>query len=233
MQEPVAAAIKIALDEGRKTLLENESKQLCASYGIQTPISRIATSPDDAAKAAADIGFPVALKVISPDISHKTDAGCVRLGLGNATEVRHAYDEICVNAKRYNPNVDLRGVLVERLQPKGVEVIVGGLRDPQFGPAVMFGLGGILVELFADFSFRVAPLTEPAVKRMIAEVKGYEILKGYRGREPVDQDSLAKVILASSKLLVDHPEISEMDLNPVILYPKGAVAVDVRIRLAS
>jgi acyl-CoA synthetase (NDP forming) len=233
MQEPVAAAIKIARDESRTTLLENESKQLCASYGIQTPTLRLATSPNDAARAAEGIGFPVALKVISPDISHKTDADCVRLGLCNATEVKHAYDEICANAKRYNPNVDLRGVLVEKLQPKGIEVIVGGLRDPQFGPAVMFGLGGILVELFADFSFRVAPLTDSSVRRMISEVKGYEILKGYRGREPIDQDSLVKVILASSKLLVDHPEISEMDLNPVILYPRGAVAVDVRMRLAS
>ena len=182
MQEPVAAAIKIARNEGRKILLENESKRLCETYGIQTPMSRIATSPDDAAKAAAGIGFPVALKVISPDISHKTDAGCVRLGLRNATEVRHAYDEICVNAKRYNPNVDLRSVLVERLQPKGVEVIVGGLRDPQFGPAVMFGLGGILVELFADFSFRVAGLPEPAVKRMNRGSQRIRDLEGLQGK---------------------------------------------------
>lgn len=224
--------IQRAIKEARKTLLENEAKAVCKEYGIRSSKWRLVTNVRDAVKAAARLGFPVVMKIVSPDIMHKTEAGCVEVGLGHSKDVRAAYGRILNNAKRYRPDARLHGMLVEKMQPPGVEVIVGALRDAQFGPTFMFGLGGVLVEILEDVSFRVAPLSERAARDMIHEIKGYAVLKGYRGRAPVDEESLVRILMASSAIMVNHPEISQIDLNPVLAYADRAVAVDARITLA-
>ena len=225
--------IRVAVEQGRIALLEHEAKRICNEYDISTPKFRLALNAIDAVNAAKRLGFPVVLKVVSPDILHKTDAECVIMGLRNESEVRQAFKTILENAKRHNPNARVQRMLVEEMQPPGIEVIVGGIRDPPFGQTLMFGLGGVFVELFEDVSFRVAPISERSAKRMIREVKGYEILKGYRGRAPADEESLVRILLSSSKLMQDHTEISQMDLNPTLVYEKGATAVDARITLAA
>ncbi len=225
--------IKTAFKEGRTALLEHEAKQICKKYRINTPRFQLAHDATEAVEATRRLGLPVVLKVVSPDIIHKSDAGCVIIGLRSAHEVRQAFRKIVDNAKRYHPKATIRCVLVEKMQPPGIEVIVGGFRDSQFGQVLMFGLGGVFVQVFEDVSFRVAPLTERSARRMIREIKGYAILKGFRGHGPADEQGLLKILLASSKLMTDCPRISEMDLNPVLIYEDGAVAVDARITLAS
>lgn len=225
--------IKNAVEHGRTALLEHEAKQICNEYHIGTPKFRLAKTQKDADNAAKHLGFPVVLKIVSPDIPHKTDAGCVIMGLRNGREVGQAFSRILRKAKRHNPDARIQGVLVEEMQPPGIEVIVGGIRDPPFGQALMFGLGGVFVELFEDVSFRVAPISEHAAKRMIREIKGYKILRGYRGHAPADEESLVRILLSTSKLMQDHPEISQMDLNPTLVYQKNATAVDARIALAA
>jgi len=224
--------IRRAIEKGRKTLLENEAKLVCKEYGIRTSKWRFVTNVRDAVKAAARLGFPVVVKIVSPDIMHKTEAGCVEVGLRHAKDVRAACGRILNNAKRYRPGARLHGMLVEKMQPPGVEVIVGALKDAQFGPTLMFGLGGVLVEVLEDVSFRVAPLSERAARNMIHEIKGYAVLKGYRGQAPVDEESLVTILMASSAVMVDHPEISQIDLNPVLAYTDRAVVVDARITIA-
>ncbi len=225
--------IKAAFKEGRTALLEHEAKQICKKYRINTPRFHLARDATEAVEATRRLGFPVVLKVVSPDILHKSDAGCVIIGLRSAREVRHAFRKIVDNAEGYDPQARFKGVLVEKMQPPGIEVIVGGFRDSQFGQVLMFGLGGVFVQVFEDVSFRVAPLTERSARRMIREIKGYAILKGFRGHGAADEQGLLKVLLASSKLMTDCPRISEMDLNPVLVYEDGVVAVDARITLAS
>jgi len=231
MNDHVNEIIANALDEKRANLLEPEAKRICKEYGISTPLFRVVTNVKDAVKSARSIGFPVVLKAVSPDIIHKTEAGCVMLGLRDPTEVRRAFSEILSNAQRRVQKARVNGVLVEKMLPKGVEVIVGGFKDPQFGQTLMFGLGGIFVELFEDVSFRVAPLRERDVRTMIKEIKGYEILKGHRGQPPADEESLVRIIMSLSKLLTDHSEISETDLNPTIVYDRGAMIADARMTL--
>jgi len=221
-----------AVKEGRGVLTEPEAKRICSAYHIPTPPSRLVSNSKDAVDAARRLGFPVVLKIVSPDISHKTETGCVKLGLGTAAEVKHAFQDVMRNASNHAPRAVVKGVLVEKMLPKGNEVIIGGLKDPRFGQTLMFGLGGIFVELFEDVSFRVAPLSERAAMKMIREIKGYEILKGFRGQQRADEESLVKILLALSRLMIEHPEISQIDLNPTIVYNKGAVAVDARMSLA-
>ena len=225
--------IKNALDDGRTALLEHEAKRICNEYHIDTPKFRLAQNALDAGIAAKRLGFPVVMKIVSPDIIHKTDAGCVLMGLRNGSEVRRAFSRIIANAEQQKPNARILGVLVEEMQPPGIEVIVGGIREPPFGQTLMFGLGGVFVELFEDVSFRVEPLSERAAKRMIREIRGYEVLKGYRGNAPADEESLVRILLSSSKLMQDHPEIFQMDLNPTLVYQRNATAVDARIALVA
>ena len=231
MKDRVNQILRTVLKQERANLLEPEAKRICNAYGIPTPRFKVVRSSTEAVKAARTVGFPVVLKIVSPDILHKTDVGCVVLGLNSACQVRDAFARITRNIKRARPNAEIHGVLIERMQPEGVEVIVGGTRDPQFGPAVMFGLGGILVELFEDFSFRLAPVEEGTARQMIREIQGYRVLKGFRGRGAVDEYGLVKILLAVSRLMVDHPEITEMDLNPTIVHEHGAVVVDARMSL--
>jgi acyl-CoA synthetase (NDP forming) len=220
-----------AKKEGRKYLLEPEAKTLCQEYGIPVTKFKVATSVEEAVKFAEGIGYPVVLKIVSPEVIHKFDVGGVVLNLKNASEVKDAYDRIIKSVRKHKPEAKIVGVLVQEMAPASTEVIVGATKDPQFGPALMFGLGGIFVEVLKDVTFRIAPITESDAREMITEVKAYPILKGFRGQPPADIDAIAKILLSTSKLVMQHPEIKELDLNPIIVYEKGAKTVDARVIL--
>jgi acetate---CoA ligase (ADP-forming) subunit beta len=223
--------IKQAKGEGRKVLLEPEAKAVFAEYGIPVTKSLLARNEKDASVMAEQIGFPVVLKIVSPDIIHKTEAGGVLVNLKTSAEVSAGYRKILENADKYKQDAKVLGVLVAEMALQSTEVIVGGLKDPQFGQTVMFGLGGIFVELLKDVSFRVAPLTEEDAKDMITQLKAYPLLVGYRKTPPADIDALVSIICNTSRLMMEHPEIKELDLNPIMAYPKGAKTVDARIIL--
>jgi len=220
-----------ASEEGRKSLLETEAKTVCIEYGIPVTKFELAKSEEEAVKFARAIGFPTVLKIVSPDIIHKSDIGGVIVGLKDADDVRQGYNRILQNVKKHDPKARIAGVLVQEMAPPSTEVIVGAIKDPQFGPAIMFGLGGVFVEVLKDVTFRVAPITEDDAREMISEVKAYPLLKGYRNTPPADIEAIAKILLNTSRLVTDHMEIKELDLNPVIVYEKGAKTVDARIIL--
>ena len=220
-----------ARKEGRKYLLEPEAKIVCMDYGIPVTSFKVALTQDEASKFAEQIGYPIVLKIVSPDVLHKWDVGGVMLNLKTALEVKGAYKKILENVKRHKPDARIAGVIVQEMAAPSTEVIVGSTKDPQFGPALMFGLGGIFVEVLKDVTFRIAPITEADAREMITEVKAYPILKGYRGQPPADIDAIAKILTSTSRLVMDHAEIKELDLNPVIVYEKGAKTVDARIIL--
>ncbi|OHC11282.1 MAG: acetyl-CoA synthetase [Planctomycetes bacterium RIFOXYD12_FULL_42_12] len=224
--------IQNALQNKRYKLLEPESKELIAAFGITTARHTVTASVKEAIQAATSIGYPIVLKIVSPDISHKTDVGGVKVGIKDAEGVKAAYEEIMKNVNIKKPDARIEGILVEKMATPSTEVIIGGLRDPQFGPAVMFGLGGIFVEVYKDVSFRIAPLEEYDAIDMIHEIKGSKILKGFRNTESLDITSLAQTILKVSNIMVSLEEIKEIDLNPVLVYPKGVKAVDARIILS-
>ncbi|MBI5306789.1 MAG: acetate--CoA ligase family protein [Planctomycetes bacterium] len=219
--ENAHSIIQETLRQGRFELLEPEAREFVKVFGITTPEYRVTTSPGDAVQAAASIGFPVVLKIVSPDISHKTDVGGVKVGIHNEKDVRTAYTEIVKNVQKNRPDAKIRGVIVSAMALPAPEVIIGGLRDPQFGPAVMFGMGGVFVELCKDVSFRISPLEEYEALEMIGEVKGFAILKGFRNSKPVDISALAQTILKVSEMMTSLLEIKEIDLNPILVYPKG------------
>ena len=215
--------------ENRISLTEYESKSILRIYGIPTTTGELANNQEEAAIIAERIGFPVVLKVSSPDITHKTEVGGVRIGLNDKDEVRQAFNEIIQSAKKKIGHADIPGILVENMAPQGVEVIVGMKDDPQFGPVIMFGLGGVLVEILKDVSFRLAPITRREALEMIREVKGYPILLGYKGDRPADLAAISEIIIRVSKMSLEIPELKEVDINPILAYERGAVAVDARM----
>ena len=217
---------------GRKILTEVESKDILEEAGIPTARARLATTADEAVAAAKDVGFPVALKIVSPDITHKSDIGGVKLNLSTPDEVKAAFDDIIAAAKKAQPDAAIDGVSVQKMERPGIEVIMGMSQDAQFGPVLMFGLGGILVEVLKDVSFRLVPITPRDARQMIQEIKGRPLLEGYRGQEPADVDALEKLLLRLSDFIEKHPEIAELDLNPIFAYKDGAIAVDARIILS-
>jgi len=200
-------------------------------YDIPVAAFELAKNEDEAVKFAEQLGYPVVLKIVSPDILHKSDAGGVIVNLRSIDEVRSAYAKILENAKKYNPGVRITGVLVQEMAPKSTEVIVGAVKDSQFGQTLMFGLGGIFVELLKDVTLKIAPITEAEAVEMITGVKAYPILKGYRNTLPADIDAITAILLSTSRLVMENPEIKELDLNPVMVYEKGAKTVDARIIL--
>lgn len=210
--------------ENRSYLMEHESKRILENAGIKTTGGMVTTSEDDAVEAGRSLGYPVVLKIVSPDVVHKTDSGGVKLNLRNEEEVREAYRDIL---SRFQ-NEKIIGVSVQKMAPAGIEAIVGVTRDASFGPVLMFGLGGIFAEVIKDVTFRVLPITEDSAAEMIEEIKGYSLLKGYRGQS-VDIPALKELLLSVSNLAITHPEIRELDLNPVFLYPSGYMAVDARM----
>ncbi len=215
--------------EGRTSLTAPEGKLVCDVYGIAVPKEGVATTAREAAQIAAEMGFPVVLKIVSPEILHKTEAGGVLVGVKNAVDVEQGFATIMENAKRYNANANLLGVQVQQMIGGGQEVIVGAVTDPSFGKLVAFGLGGVLVEVLKDITFRLAPATRDDARSMLDGIAAADMLKGVRGGEPVDREALAALIENVSHLVADFPEISELDLNPVFASKHGAIAADVRI----
>jgi len=220
-----------ARSEGRTVLTEIEAKGLLKQAGISVVETKLATSREEALSISQQFGFPVALKIASSDVVHKSDAGGVKLGLKTAKQVGKAYDDIMRAIGKQYPEAKIQGVSVQKMARTGVEVIIGMSKDAQFGPVIMFGLGGILVEVLKDVSFRIVPLAKRDAREMIKEIKGYPLLEGYRGQEPVDVANLEELILKVSDFVEQHPEIDEIDLNPIFAYSDGAVAVDARVIL--
>lgn len=225
--------LRAALQEGRNALTEPEAKALCREYSIPVPESIIVQSTDEAHQHSEKLGFPLAAKIVSREITHKTEAGGVVLGISSSDGAEKAFSEIIRRVKMYSPDATIEGVLLERMQPKGVEVIVGATNDPQFGKTLMFGVGGIFVELLRDVTFKLAPVTARDARDMLIEIRSSKLLSGFRGTAPVDQGSLVQILKAVSSMVTENPEIAEVDLNPVIATEKGAVAVDARIALSS
>jgi acyl-CoA synthetase (NDP forming) len=198
-------------------------------YQIPYPDHGVARSAAEAAKTADALGYPVVLKVLSPDISHKSDAGGVIIGLHDAKQVRRAYDDVTKRVNESVPGADISGVMVCRQAQEGLEVIVGGIDDTVFGPTVMFGLGGIFTEVFRDVAFRIAPLERIDAEEMVHDIKGYHLLEGQRGQGPRDVESLIELLMSVSRLMTEESNIKELDLNPVRLYERGLLALDARI----
>jgi acyl-CoA synthetase (NDP forming) len=227
MDEIIAAARK----EGRTSLTELESKQILKEMGINTTEIRLARSKEEAVARSQELGFPVVLKIVSPDILHKTDVGGVKLSLNNKEDVGNAYDEIISLIKKHQPSAKIQGVSVQPMARPATEVIIGMSKDPQFGPVLMFGLGGILVEILKDISFRIVPLTGRDANEMIREIKGYPVLEGYRGQEPANIAVLEQLLLKVSEFVESNPEIKELDINPIFAYRDSALAIDARVIL--
>ena len=223
--------IEQAVKDGRTALTEIEAKELLRQAGIAVVETRLAVSKEQAAAISQQLGFPVVLKIVSADVVHKTDAGGVKLGLKTAVQVGKAWDEIMKSVKKAVPNAKIEGVSVQPMAKPGVEVIIGMSKDAQFGPVLMFGLGGIFVEIIKDVSFRIVPLFKRDAKEMVREIKGFPLLNGYRGSEPVDIANLENLLLKVSVFVEQNPEIKELDLNPIFAYRDGAVAVDARVIL--
>jgi acyl-CoA synthetase (NDP forming) len=223
--------IEKARAEGQVVLTEMESKQLLTSLGIRTTEMRLATSREEAVAVSRELGHPCVLKVSSPDITHKSDAGGVKVGLASEEQVAEAYDAIMASCRAKHPEAVIEGVTVQDMAPPGLEVIVGMATDPQFGPVLMFGLGGVWVEVLKDVSFKLAPLTRDDARSAIDEIRAARLLEGFRGSEPVDKAALEDILLRVSEFVAATPEVREMDLNPIFAYPDGAVAVDARVIL--
>lgn len=229
---PIAEVIDSARSQGRTVLTEIESKQILAEAGIPVAAAQLATTADEAGALAQKSGLPAVLKVVSPDITHKSDIGGVKVGLASTEDVKQAFDEIMAAAKKAEPKARIDGVAVQKMATLGTEVIVGMSKDPQFGPVMMFGLGGIFVEVLKDVAFRIVPLEPKDAKQMVREIKGYPVLEGVRGRPPADLAALEGLILRVSEFVDAHPEIEELDLNPVFASADGVIAVDARIVIA-
>ena len=219
-------AVKLA---GRESLTAPEGKRVCDAYGISVPQEGVANSAAESEKLAIAMGFPVVMKIVSPDILHKTEAGGVVVGIPNAQEASKAYQTIIENAKKYKADATILGVQVQQMIQGGQEVIIGAVTDPSFGKLVAFGLGGVLVEVLKDITFRLAPASKADALSMLDGIKAAEMLKGVRGSDPVNREALANLILSVSDLVNDFPEISELDLNPVFASKNTAIAADVRI----
>ncbi|MFE2601533.1 acetate--CoA ligase family protein [Streptomyces sp. NPDC059396] len=232
-QRAVRAVLDAALAEGRTALTAPEGKAVTDAYGIPTPAEALAEDVDEAVALADRIGFPVALKIVSPDVLNKTDAGGVRIGLASAAEVRGAFTAIITNVKAYAPEARILGVQVQQMVPAGTEVLIGTVTDPTFGKIVAFGLGGVLVEVLKDVTFRLAPATRDDALSMLDGIRAAEVLRGVRGGAAADREALAGLVVKVSRLAADFPEIAEVDLNPVFASANGVMAADVRILLSA
>ncbi len=223
--------IKNVLASGRGTILPDEALGVIESSGISTPDYVMAKTAKEAIEASRTIGFPVVLKIVSPDVLHKSDVGGVVVDVESEEVVEKHYDEIMDNLAKNISDACIMGILVQKQVRQATEVIIGGIRDEQFGPAVMFGLGGVFVELFKDVAFRIAPVTETEALEMMKEIKGYPILSGYRGMKELDISQITKTIVTISELISNVDEIKEVELNPLFVYEKDTIAVDAKIIL--
>ncbi len=232
-KEVVVAAFAKTRAEGRRNLNEVECADILKAYGFAMPGNKLCTSADDAVAFSNKIGYPVVMKIASPDILHKSDVGGVKVGLADADAVRNAYEAMISSISAKMPQANIWGVTIQQMVTQGKEIILGMSRDPQFGPMIMFGLGGIYVEVLKDVTFRIAPLTERDAREMLTEIRSAKLLTGARGEQPVDMDAIVDAILRLSQLVTDFPEIIEMDINPLKAQPEqgGAIAIDSRISL--
>jgi len=223
----ISELLKNKLESNQTVLTEFESKNLLKEIGIPIPEQELATTKEETIAVAKKIGFPVVLKLMAEDIVHKSDTGAVKLNINNEAEIANAYDELMKI-----PSQSEKSISVQKMADEPItELIIGMTTDAQFGPALMFGIGGILVELLEDVSFRIAPITEYDAREQIHEIKGFPILDGYRGKPKADLDAIVNTLLKISDLVIKHEEINEMDLNPVFIYENGLVCVDARIIL--
>ncbi|OIQ50530.1 succinyl-CoA synthetase subunit beta [Pseudodesulfovibrio hydrargyri] len=221
--------IQQCLQEGHKVMPELEAQKLCAGHSIPCPPTQVAQDKDECVAIAQSIGYPVVMKVLSRQIVHKSDAGGVIVNIRNDEEMAAAFTKMNDAIKKNCPDAKIDGFVIQKMMPSGIEVVVGALRNSQFGPVVMFGMGGIYIEVFKDVEFRLAPLSKEEALRQIEETKIATVLKGVRGQAPCDIDALAELIVNVGKLICDFEEIKEIDFNPVLSYPDGCVAVDARI----
>jgi acetyl-CoA synthetase (ADP-forming) len=233
VKDQIMEILNSAKNRGQRELLELDAKRVLQLWGIPVNRTELVKNVDDAIRVAREIHYPVVLKIASPDISHKSDAKGVKVGIGSELELRQAFKDLINDVNTYNPKAKILGVAVQEHMPLAREAIVGGLQDKSFGPTVMFGLGGVWVEILKDVSFRLAPLTVDDAKEMMQEIKGYPVLAGTRGETPADIEALAVIIEKVGKLVAEFPQISELDINPVFVFNagKGAIAVDARISL--
>ena len=223
----ITEVIKDKIESNQTVLTEFESKQLLQEIGISVPVQKLTSSKEQTLFAAEEIGFPIVMKLMAEDVVHKSDTGAVKLNLKTKEDVDKAYDDLMSI-----PSQEEKKISVQKMADEPItELIIGMTTDPQFGPALMFGIGGILVELLEDVSFRIAPITEYDANEMIHEIKGFPILDGYRGKPKADIDAIVEVLMKISDLVIKHEEIHEMDLNPVFIYNKGLICVDARIIL--
>ena len=222
-----------AREERRTVLTEIEAKQILSEAGINCTDTRLASTKDEAVAMCEEIGYPAVLKISSVDITHKSDAGGVKVNLPDKAAVEEAYDAIMASCTAKHPDADIEGIAVQGMAKVGTEVIIGMTKDPSFGPVLMFGLGGIFVEVLEDVAFRIVPLEKNDASEMIQEIKGKKLLEGYRGEDPADIPFLEEILLQLSELVDKTKGIAEVDMNPVFAYKKGAVVVDARIILAA
>ncbi len=232
MRDPqIDKIFQIAKAENRNFLFEHEAKMLCGLYGIPITKIEVAKTEDAAVAAAKKIGYPIVLKIVSPQVLHKSDAGGVIVGVNDEKGIREGYQKIISNIKKNVPAAVIEGILVQEMAPKGTEIIIGSTVDPTFGPTIMFGLGGIFVEILKDVSFRLAPITKDDAWEMLDEIKAKKMLDGPRGTAKADKETIVNTLLSVSKMLMECPEIKELDMNPILVYEKGARAVDARVIL--
>jgi acetyl-CoA synthetase (ADP-forming) len=217
----------------KKIVMENEAKEILGLYGFPVNPCFITKNEEEAIKYAREIGFPVVLKILSEDIVHKSDAGGVILNIKDEEELKEGYNRILNNVRRNNPGANIIGLNLQKMaDPGGIEIIIGTTKDPQFGPVLMFGVGGIFVELFKDVSFRIIPINNIDANEMIREINGFQLLNGYRGSSPVDLEGLENLLIKVSQFFYEYKDlIKEIDLNPVIAYPDKFLIVDARINL--
>jgi acetyltransferase len=234
-QQAVEGVFERVRSEERLSIGDVEARAILKAYGFRIPQSEIAETPEEAVQIAKGIGYPVVLKIASPDILHKTDVGGVKVGLENDEQVRDAFELMIYRIQRYLPEARIWGCLVQEMVPSGgLEVLVGMNRDPQFGPLVTFGLGGIYVETLKDVTFRLAPISVQEANAMLEEIRATALLEGVRGQPPVDKEAIVDAILRISQLVVDFPDIAELDINPLMVYTRdqGAIAIDMRLVLS-
>ena len=224
-----AEIISSASKRGRVSLLEPEAYEVCNEYGIKVPPFRVVESIESAIASANEIGYPVALKVVSEEILHKTDAGGVMLGIASDSALRASYEQLAANIKKAAPNLSKMRVMVQKMMPSNTELVLGALRDKSFGPTVMFGMGGIYVEALKIVGFRLSPICLDDARKLIQETLPPALIKGVRGRGPMNVDSIAGVLVSLGQLLEEQPQIEEVDFNPVLPYQDGCIAVDARI----
>ncbi len=229
-KRPIMAILRNAVFEGREILTEEEAKKILKYYNFPVVKTSVANNVDEAVAFSQEMGFPVVLKILSPQIIHKSDAGGVILNVNSPHEVREAFEVLIQRATAYNPNAQIIGVTVQpMIEKKGHEIIIGGKTDPVFGPVILFGMGGVGVELFKDYSIGLPPLNTTLIHRMMEETKIYRLLKGWRNAPAVDLKKLDETVLMFSQLLVDFPQIKEIDINPLLINQKDATVLDARI----